>query len=150
MFFWVVFIQFSLLFCQERLYNPRLYVLLMYLIAYKDYSREDGCNPLLLIVKVWAGLGPMVFPFALGGFPRKNYGVWFIFPLHEFIYLLLLVVITYLILNKEMVEKSWCLLEYCEFTLTILDLQNLLFVPKLKLRRVLQETIHFSTWQECI
>ena len=37
-----------------------------------------------------------------------------------FIYLLLLVAITYLILHKEMVEKSWCLLEYCEFTLTIM------------------------------
>ena len=60
----------------------------------------------------------MVFPFALGGFPRKKFGVWFIFPLHQFIYLLLLVAITYLILYKEIVEKSWCLLEYCEFTLT--------------------------------
>ena len=60
----------------------------------------------------------MAFPFALKGFPRKNYGVRFIFLLHEFICLLLLVVIAYLILHKEMVEKSWCLLEYCEFTLT--------------------------------
>ena len=60
----------------------------------------------------------MVFPFTLRGFPRKNFGVRFIFPLHGFIYLLLLVVITYLISHKEMVEKSWCLLEYCKFTLT--------------------------------
>ena len=47
----------------------------------------------------------MVFPFTLGGFPRKNSGVWFIFLLHEFIYLLLLVDIVYLVLHKEMVEK---------------------------------------------
>ena len=40
------------------------------------------------------------------------------FLLHEFIYLLLLVDITYLVLYKEMVEKFLCLLEYCEFTLT--------------------------------
>ena len=66
-------------FFQERLYNPRLYVLLMYLVASRDYSREDRCNPLLLIVEVWTRLGPMVFPFALGGFLRKNYGLWFIF-----------------------------------------------------------------------
>ena len=77
----------------------------MYLEAFKDHSREDRCNPLLLIVEVWTGLGPVVFPFALGGFPRKNYGVWFIFPLHEFIYLLLLFYINYLILHKERVEK---------------------------------------------
>ena len=38
--------------------------------------------------------------------------------MHEFIYLLLLVVISYLILHKEMVEIFLCLLEYCEFTLT--------------------------------
>ena len=92
-------------FCQERLYNPRIYILSMYLEAYRDYSREDRYNPLLLIVEVWIGLGPLVFPFALGGFPHKSYGVWFIFPLHEFIYLLLLVAITYLILHKEIVEK---------------------------------------------
>ena len=114
--FLVYFLQFFCFFCQERLYNPRLYVLLMYLAAFRDYSREDKCNPLLLIVEVWTGLGPVVFPFTLGGFPCKNSGVWFIFLLHEFIYLLFLVVI--LILHKEMVEKSWCLLEYCEFTLT--------------------------------
>ena len=48
----------------------------------------------------------MVFPFTLGGFLHKNFGVSFIFPLHEFIYLLLLVVITYLIFHKENVEKS--------------------------------------------
>ena len=118
------FFNFPCFFCQERLYNPRLYVLLMYLVASKDYSREERCNPLLLIVEVWIGLGPVVFSFALGGFPRKNSGVWFIFPLHEFIYLLLLVAITYLILHKEMVEKSWCLLESCEFTLTYYKFLN--------------------------
>ena len=91
----------------------------MYLVAFRDYFREDRCNPLLLIVEVWTELGPVVFSLALGGFPSKNFGVWFIFSLHEFIYLLLLVTITYLILYKEMVEKSWCLLEYCEFTITI-------------------------------
>ena len=96
-----------------------LYVLLMYLVVFRDYSRQDKCNPLLLIVEFWTGLGPVVFPFTLGVFPRKNSGVWFIFPLHEFIYLLLLVAITYLILYKEMVEKFWYLLEYSEFTLTI-------------------------------
>ena len=47
----------------------------MYLAASKDYSREDRCNPLLLIMEVWTGLGPVVFPLALGGFPRKNSGV---------------------------------------------------------------------------
>ena len=31
---------FIYLFCQERLYNSRLYVLLMYLTASRDYSRE--------------------------------------------------------------------------------------------------------------
>ena len=104
-------------FCQDKFYNPRLYMFLMYLTA-SNYSREDRCNPLLLIVEVWIRLSPMVFLFAFGGFPRKNSSVWFIFLLHEFIYLLLLVTITYLILHKEMVEKSWGLLEYCEFTLT--------------------------------
>ena len=58
------------------------------------------------------------FSLRIGGFPHKNYGVWFIFLLDEFIYLLLLVDIAYLVLHKEMVEKFWCLLEYCEFTLT--------------------------------
>ena len=43
-----------------------------------------------------------------------------------FIYLLLLVAITYLILHKEMVERFWCLLEYCEFTLTQLTLETIL------------------------
>ena len=61
------------------MYNPRLYVLLMYLVASRDYSREDMCTPSLLIVEVWTGLSPMVFPFTLGGFPCKNYGVWFFF-----------------------------------------------------------------------
>ena len=61
----------------------------------------------------------MAFPFALKGFPRKNYGVRFIFLLHEFICLLLLVVIAYLILHKEMVENFCCLLEYYQFTLTL-------------------------------
>ena len=93
-------------------------MLLMYLAASKDYSREDKCNLLLLIMEVWTGLGPVVFPFALGGFSHKNSNVWFIFLLHEFIYLLLVVAITYLILHKEKVEKFRCLLEYCEFTLT--------------------------------
>ena len=60
----------------------------------------------------------MVFPFALGGFSHKNSSVSFIFLLHEFIYLLLVIAITYLILHKENVEKFWRLLEYCEFTLT--------------------------------
>ena len=38
-------------FCQERLYNIKLYVLLMYLAASRDYSKEDRCNPLLLIAE---------------------------------------------------------------------------------------------------
>ena len=76
------------------------------LVASRDYSREDKCNPLLLIVEIWTGLGPVVFPFALGGFPRKNSSIWFIFLLHEFIYLLIVVAITYWIFHKEMVEKS--------------------------------------------
>ena len=105
-------------FYQERLYNPSIYVLLMYLAAFIDYFRKDKCNPLLLIVEVWTELGLVVFLFALEGFPCKNYGIWFIFLLHEFIYLLLLVVSTYLILHKEIVKKSWYLLKYCEFTLT--------------------------------
>ena len=86
MFFGYYFSNF-LYFCQERLYNPRLYVLLMHLVSSRDYSREDRCNPLLLIVEVWTKLGPVVFPFTLGSFPRKNSSVWFLFPLHEFIYL---------------------------------------------------------------
>ena len=48
----------------------------------------------------------MVFSFASEGFPRKNSGVWFIFLLYEFIYLLLLGDIAYLVLHKEMVENS--------------------------------------------
>ena len=51
----------------------------MYLAASRDYSRKDKYNPLLLIVEAWTGLGPVVFLFALGGFPRKNSDVWFIF-----------------------------------------------------------------------
>ena len=113
----ILFPIFLYFFCQERLYDPRLYVLLMYLATSRDYFRENRYNPVLLIVEVWIWLGHVVFPFALGGFPRKNYCIWFIFLLHEFMYLLLLVAITYLILHKEMVEKFWCLLEYCEFTL---------------------------------
>ena len=70
------------------------------------FFRGSRCNLLLLIVEVWTRLGPVVFPFALRGFPCKYSGLWFIFPLHEFIYVLLLVAITYLILYKEMVEKS--------------------------------------------
>ena len=59
----------------------------------------------------------MVFPFhQIGGFPLKKILVSFL--LHGFIYLFMLVAIAYLILNKERVEKLWCLLEYCEFTLT--------------------------------
>ena len=117
--FWYTFSNFlCFFFCQERFYNPRLYVLLVYLATSKDYSRKDRCNPLLLIVEVWTELSPVVFPFALRGFPHKNFGVWIIFLLHEFIYLFLLVAITYLILHKEIVEKIWCLLEYGEFTLT--------------------------------
>ena len=77
----------------------------MYLAAFRDYSKKDKCNPLLLIVEVWTGVGPVVFFFASEGFPLKNSSVWFIFLLHEFIYLFLLVAITYLILHKEMVEK---------------------------------------------
>ena len=50
-------------------------MVLIYLEASTDYSREDRCNPLLLIVDVLTGLDPVVFPFALGGFPCKNYGV---------------------------------------------------------------------------
>ena len=50
-------------------------MLLMYLTAFRDYSREDKCNLLLLIVDVLTGLDPVVFPIALGGFPCKNYGV---------------------------------------------------------------------------
>ena len=101
-----------------------LYVLLMYLAASRDYSREYMCNPLLSIVEVWTELGSVVFSFTLDRFPCKNSGVWFIFLLHEFIYLLMLVSIAYLILHKEIVEKLWCLLEYCEFTLT----NNLYFI----------------------
>ena len=60
---------------QERLYNLRLYAFLMDLAASKDYFRKDRCNALLLILEVWTGLGLVVFPFAFGGFPSKNYGV---------------------------------------------------------------------------
>ena len=60
--FWYTFSNF-LCFSQNRLYNPRLYVLLMYLAASRVYFREDRCNPLLLIVEVWTGLGLVVFPF---------------------------------------------------------------------------------------
>ena len=42
------------------------------MVASRDYSREDKCDPLLLIVEVWTGLGLVVFPFALRGFPCKN------------------------------------------------------------------------------
>ena len=69
--FWEFFIQFSLFFFQDRLYNLRLYVLLMYLVA----SIEDMCNPLLLIMEVWIELDHMVFPFAVEDFPYKNSGV---------------------------------------------------------------------------
>ena len=77
--FGYTFSNFLCFFRQERLYNPRLYVLLMYLEASRDYSREYMCTPLLLIVEVWTGLSLVVFPFALGGFRRKNYGVRFFF-----------------------------------------------------------------------
>ena len=73
----------------------------MYLVASRDYSIKDRCNSLLLIVEVWTGIGPVVFSFALRGFLRKNSRVLFIFLLHEFIYLLLLIVIAYLILYKK-------------------------------------------------
>ena len=43
------------------------------------------------------------FFFHTKGFPYKNYGICFIFLLHEFIYLLLLVIIVYLILHKEII-----------------------------------------------
>ena len=108
---------FFLYFCQEKLYNPKLYVFLMYLIVSKYYSKKDSCNPLLLITNVWTRLNPVGFSFELEGFSCKNSDVWFIFLLYEFIYLLLLVDITYLVLHKEMIEKLWCLLKYCEFTL---------------------------------
>ena len=76
----IVFFMLSLIFfcfsCQERLYNPILYVLLMYLIASKYYFREDRCNSLLFIVKVWTVLSLMVFPLIQERF---------IFLLHEFI-----------------------------------------------------------------
>ena len=119
-FFGILSPNFLCFFFQERLYNPRLYVLLMYLTTSRYYFRKDKCNSLLLIMEVWTGLGPMVFRFVLGGFPSKNSGVWFIFLFYEFIYLLMLVAITYLILHKEMVEKFYYLLEYCGFTLTLL------------------------------
>ena len=67
----IIYPIFLCFFFQERLYNPRLYVLLMYLVASRDYSREDKCNPLLLIVEVWTGLDPVVFPIALGVFHIK-------------------------------------------------------------------------------
>ena len=71
-------------------------------------------------MEVWTGLGPVIFPFALRVFRVNILVSDLFFMLHEFIYLLLLVDITYLVLHKEMVEKFWCLLEYCEFTLTIM------------------------------
>ena len=60
----------------------------------------------------------MIFPFALRVFHVKILVSDLFFMLHEFIYLLLLVDIPYLVLYKEMVEKFWYLLEYCEFTIT--------------------------------
>ena len=81
-------------------------MLLIYLATSRDYSRKDRYNPLLLIVEVWIGLGLVIFSFASEGFSRKNFGVWFIFLLHEFIYLFLLGDIAYLVLHKEMVENS--------------------------------------------
>ena len=80
-------------------------MLLMYLAAYRDYFRKDSCNSLLLIVEIWTGLDLVVFLFAFEGFSCKNSYVWFIFLLNEFIYLLLLVDIVYLVLHKEMVGK---------------------------------------------
>ena len=73
--FGYTFSNFLCFFSQERLYNLRLYVFLMYLAASKDYFRKDKCNALLLILEVWTGLGLVVFPFAFRGFPSKNYGV---------------------------------------------------------------------------
>ena len=44
---------------------------LMYLATFRDYSRKDKCNSLLLIVEDWTELGLVVFPFALGVFHVK-------------------------------------------------------------------------------
>ena len=63
----------------------------------------------LLIVEVWTGLGPVVFLFALGGFPHKKFWCLIYFLLDEFNYFLLLIDIAYLVLHKERVEKLWCL-----------------------------------------
>ena len=105
--FWGILSSIFLVFFAKRDYIIQGYMCSWcILVASRDYSREDKCNPLLLIVEIWTGLGPMVFPFALGGFPRKNSSIWFIFLLHEFIYLLIVVAITYWIFHKEMVEKS--------------------------------------------
>ena len=93
-------------------------MLLMYLASFKDYSRKDMCNSLLLIMEVRTRLGPVVFPFTLGVFHIKILVFDLFFMLHEFIYLFLLVDIVYLVLHKEMAENFSCLLEYCEFTLT--------------------------------